>query len=138
MTDVPVLPVVDDLDTGAFFAAAGRGELAVCQCASCGRSLHMPMRWCRHCGTDEVTWRTVRPTGRIHSYSVITHQVHPAFDVPYTVVLVDLDDAPEVRLAGRLAGRADLAIGDPMYATFSELGDGAGLPQWHCGIHPDD
>ena len=49
-----------------------------------------------------------------------------------------IPDAPEVRLAGRLDGRVDVAIGDPVHATFTELGDGAALPQWHHGIHPDD
>jgi uncharacterized protein len=138
MTDVPLAPVTDDLDTGEFFAAAGRGELAVCECATCGHTLHMPMRWCHRCGTGTVVWRSVAPTGRIHSYSVITHQIHPAFPVPYTVVLVDLDEAPGVRLAGRLGGRADVAIGDPVYATFASLGEGYGLPEWHHGIYPDD
>jgi uncharacterized protein len=143
---VPVIPVVDDLDTGEFFRAAGRGELAVCECASCGHALHMPLRWCHRCDTDEVVWRRVAPTGRIHSYSVITHQIHADFPVPYTVLLIDLDDAPQVRLIGRLAGRPQIAIGDPVCATFLSLADsaaqadgaGAGLPIWHHGIHPED
>jgi DUF35 OB-fold domain, acyl-CoA-associated len=58
----------------------------------------------------------------------VEHQVHPAYPVPYTVVLVQLDDVA-ARLIGRLPGRPDLAPGQPMQVWFEEL-DGAVLPQW--------
>lgn len=131
MSDLPVVPFTGDLDTGGFFAAAGRGELAVCVCANCGRILHMPMHWCRFCASDETRWQQVAPTGKVYSHTVVAHQVHPGFPVPYTVLLIELDDAPEVRLIGRLDGAPDVAIGDPVCATFQPVGDDAGLPQWH-------
>ena len=126
-----VRPVTADLDTGGFFAAAGRGELAVCECAVCGRALHMPRRWCHHCRQGEIRWRAVRPSGTVHSFTVVAHQVHPDFPVPYTIVLVDLDDAPGVRLAGRLEGRPEIRIGDRVDAGFRPLDDGTALPEWH-------
>jgi len=129
----PVVPMTEDLDTGEFFSAAGRGELVVCTCRSCGRVLHMPRRWCHHCASDQVEWRKVRPAGTVYSASVVTHQIHPSFPVPYTVVLVDLDDAPGVRLVGRIDGRPDLSIGDPVHARLVSLPTGGGLPEWHVG-----
>lgn len=127
-----MLPVTDDLDTGEFFAAAGRGVLVVCTCASCGRALHMPRRWCHHCGTGDVHWREVAPTGSVYSFSVIAHQIHPDYPAPYTVLLIDLDDAPGVRLVGYLPGRVGVSIGDPVRARFVSIGGGAGLPVWEC------
>jgi uncharacterized OB-fold protein len=132
-----VRPVTDDLDTGEFFAAAGRGALVVCECATCGRVLHMPRRWCHHCAAGEVRWREVRPAGTVYSFSVVAHQIHPDFPVPYTVVLIDLDDAPGTRLVGRIEGRPPLAIGDAVNARFIPFSDGTALPEWRVGTHPD-
>jgi uncharacterized OB-fold protein len=50
--------------------------------------------------------------------------------VPYTIVLVDLDDAPGVRLLGHLPGSPDLRVGMPMQVRFEERPDGATLPNW--------
>lgn len=133
----PVAPVTDDLDTGGFFAAAGRGELALCECGVCGHVLHMPRRFCRDCGSEQPRWRGVAANGTVYSWSVVAHQIHPDFPVPYTVVLVDLDDAPGVRLIGRLDGRPEVTIGDPVHARFVPLDDGTGLPVWELGAPSD-
>lgn len=131
MSELPVVPFTEDHDTAGFFAAAGRGELALCVCANCERVLHMPMPWCRHCKSGETRWDSVRPTGKIYSHTLVTHQVHPGFPVPHTLLLIELDDAPQVRLVGRLDGAPDVAIGDAVRATFRSVDERAGLPQWH-------
>jgi uncharacterized OB-fold protein len=65
---------------------------------------------------------------------VVAHQVHPAYPVPYTVVLVDLDALPGTRLVGHLPGEHDLAVGMPLEVWFDELGEIGGrrvvVPQW--------
>ncbi len=65
----------------------------------------------------------------MYSWTVVEHQVHPAFPTPYTVVLVQLDDAP-ARMVGSLAGSADLIEGQPMEVWFETLDDGVVVPQW--------
>lgn len=133
MTDTPdvgpVLPVVDDVDTGEFFAAAARGELMARVCGSCGRDLHLPRENCPRCGAFSRQWRVVPPTGTLYSWTVVEHQVHPAYPTPYTVVLVEVDGTDGVRLLGRLPGRPRLAIGEPMKVWFEDV-DGVVLPQW--------
>ena len=56
--------------------------------------------------------------------------MHPAYPVPYTIVLVELDDHPSVRFVGFLPGAADLADGQAMRVRFEELDDGIVVPQW--------
>ena len=132
MTDpqaAPLLPVTDDVDTGEFFAAAARGELAIRLCGECRVDLHLPRENCPRCGAFTREWRTVAPTGTLYSWTVVEHQVHPAYPGPYTVVLVELDDAKDVRLLGRIDGRPALEIGQPMQAWFEQIGD-VTLPQW--------
>jgi len=123
-------PVVDDHDTGGFFEAAARGELVVRACANCATVLHVPRAYCRTCGSWDGEWRVVGRTGTLHSWTVADHQVHPAYPVPYTIVLVDRDDVPGVRLLGHLDGAPELTIGMPMRVRFDELADGVVLPNW--------
>jgi hypothetical protein len=75
-------------------------------------------------------WRQVSGVGRLYSWTIVEHQVHPAYATPYTVVLVSLVEHPEVRLLGSLPGRARLALDQPMEVWFQDLSDGVTLPQW--------
>jgi uncharacterized protein len=128
------LPVVDDHDTAGFWTAANAGAVAVCVCSECGAVLHLPRSCCDQCRSFSVEWQPVRPHGRLHSWAVVEFQVHPAFPVPYTIVLVELDDVPEVRLAGHLPGRPALEANLPMRADFvpvvSADGSVTTLVQW--------
>ncbi len=58
------------------------------------------------------------------------HQVNPAYPVPYTIVVIALDDAPDVRLIGSLKGAVPLKAGQPMQVFFDETSSSTGLPQW--------
>jgi uncharacterized OB-fold protein len=124
------LPVIDDPDTGGFFAAAVRGELALCACTACGAVLHLPRAYCSSCGSWATTWRPVAGRGRLYSWTTVEHQVHPAFPVPYTVVLVDLADEPGARLLGWLPGRPELEAGMEMRAVFESVTDDTTVVQW--------
>jgi uncharacterized OB-fold protein len=130
MIELPqrVLPVVDDLDTAGFFEAARRHELAIRVCEGCGAVLHVPRAYCHTCGSWVGRWQVVDGRGRVYSWTTVEHQVHPAYPVPYTVVLVQLDDVP-ARLLGYLPGSPELVDGQPMEVWFEEL-DGVVLPQW--------
>lgn len=123
-------PCVDDPDTGGFFAAAARGELAVRACQGCGTVLHLPKAFCHGCGSWETSWRVVQPSGTLWSWTTTERQLNPAFEPPYTVVMVELDDAPGARLAGYLPGRPDLRVGMPMRAAFEVLEEDTTLVQW--------
>jgi uncharacterized protein len=125
-----LLPVQDDVDTAGFWEAARRHELAVCACEDCGTVLHMPRARCRACGSWRVAWRALSGRGRLYSWTTVEHQVHPAYPAPYTLVLVEPEDAPEARFVGSLPGRPPLNAGQPMRVWFEDVADGVVLPQW--------
>jgi hypothetical protein len=125
-----LLPETDDIDTMGFWEGTRRGELRVLECTSCSALLHMPRAYCYECGSWDNHWKTISNLGRLHSWTVIDHQVHPDFPTPYTVVLVDLDGAPGARLVGYLEGAPQLAIGQAMQARFEVLTDEVTLAQW--------
>ena len=130
-------PVTDDPDSAGFWAAAQRGELVLRVCADCGRVLHLPKAFCHGCRGWNTGWRATPGRGRLYSLTVVEHQVHPAFPVPYTIVLVELDGSGGARLLGRLPGRHDLEIGTPMRVRFEDLRDGTVLPQWEPEWEPE-
>jgi uncharacterized OB-fold protein len=125
-----IVPFTEDRETGEFFAAAAEERLVYRACNACDRGIHPPTEHCPHCGGWDTAWRQAKGTGRLHSWSVVTHQVHPAFPTPYTLVVVALDDAPDVRLMGRLDGAPRLSEGLPMQVWFETLAPGVVVPQW--------
>ena len=103
-------------------------------CNGCDAVLHMPKAYCHHCNSWDGRWQDVAGTGTVYSWTVVEHQVHPAFPVPYTVVLVELDDYPQARLIGQLAGKRDLQVGQHLEVWFEELANGVAIPNWRlCG-----
>ncbi len=124
------LPVVDDEETGGFWAAAAEHRLVVRTCNSCAATLHLPKSYCHHCGSWDVGWRDVRPTGSIYSWTVLQHSIHEAFPAPCTVVLVQLDEDPSVRFVGHLPGAPELYDGMPVRVRFEDVEPGVTIPQW--------
>lgn len=130
MPDVPrPVPAPDD-ETAGFFEAARRHQLAIRVCSRCGATLHLPRSWCSRCRAGDTEWRTVSGRARLYSWTAVHQGVHPAFETPYTVVLVELEDHPEVRLAGMLPGEPALEAGMAMDVTFEDLDGDVTLPQF--------
>ena len=125
-----LLPVDDDRDTAGYWEAARRHELAISVCGTCGAPLHLPRAYCSRCNSWNAIWKTVTGRGHVYSWTTVEHQVHPAYPVPYTIVLVELDDMPGVRLVGHLPGTAPVTEGQAMQVWFMPVDDDVVLPQW--------
>jgi uncharacterized OB-fold protein len=114
------------------------GTLAVQSCASCAALQHPPEEVCHACGATSFTTTVLAPRGVVHSYTVAHYAAHRSLAdaVPYAVVLVALDDAPDVRVIGNLVGAepSQARIGLPVEAVWEErvVDDGTviRLPQW--------
>ncbi len=128
------LPAVDAFNRDWFTS----GRIAVQECSACGALQHPPEEICAACGDMAFTSRTLAPTGTVHSYTIVHHAANGALapSIPYAVVLVALDDAPEVRVVGNLLDAAveDVVIGLPVEAVWEERstddGETIRLPQW--------
>ncbi len=125
-----IRPVDYDRDTGPFFEAAREHRLIYRHCGDCGRGAQVPTATCRHCGSTATEWREASGKGALYSWTTVMNPVHPAYPVPYTIVVVCLDDAPDVRLIGRIDGVPELRAGQAMKLWFEDLGEGQALPQW--------
>lgn len=130
MTAEPILPVTSDHDTAAFFSAAADNRLVYRACQDCDASLHPPTRHCPYCGGWNTGWKDSDGKATLYSWSTAAHSVHPAYPAPYTVAVVTLDEAPDVRFVTNLPGTPDLVAGQPMTLWFETVEDGIVLPQW--------
>jgi uncharacterized OB-fold protein len=77
-----------------FFSAAREGRLVVQRCRKCGRRRFPPREICSHCLARDAEWVPSSGRGTVLSYNVMHQVYHPGFaaDVPYAVVLVELED----------------------------------------------
>ena len=131
--EVMPLPSVTD-DTRPFWDACRRRELVVQRCTGCGAFRHPPSPVCWRCRRFPHEWARVSGRGTVFSFAV----GHRAFmaelteHVPYTVVVVALDDAPGVRLVSNLIGpRAEEArIGLPVEVAFEEVAPEVLVPRF--------
>ncbi|MCI3241222.1 Zn-ribbon domain-containing OB-fold protein [Streptomyces spinosisporus] len=133
-----MLSPVTDADGAPFWEYARRGELRVQACASCGELRFPPRPCCPHCQSFASEWRRVSGQGRIWSYVVPHPPLLPDYaeQAPYNVVVVELAEAPRIRLVGNLVAQAGarldsvpperIRIGARVQVVFHE----GGLPQW--------
>ncbi|MGW1953928.1 Zn-ribbon domain-containing OB-fold protein [Streptomyces sp. NPDC001920] len=133
-----MLSPVTDPDGAPFWRYAAQGELRVQTCADCGEPRFPPRPCCPHCQSFAGAWRRTSGQGRVWSYVVPHPPLLPRYAerAPYNVVVVELTDAPRIRLVGNLVTGPDapldslapdrIRIGAKVQAVF----DTTGLVRW--------
>jgi hypothetical protein len=116
----PGAVVVADRETEAFWAAAHAGRFVIQRCRSCGARSFPPVGMCRRCHALDLDWTEAPTEWTVQSWIVVHHPIFPhlAGEIPYTVVLAELDDG--ARILARwidddppsAGGAVRLAIGD--------------------------
>ncbi|QNP75919.1 OB-fold domain-containing protein [Streptomyces roseirectus] len=133
-----MLTPLHDTDGAPFWEYAAQGELRVQTCARCAEPRFPPRPCCPNCRSFASDWRLTSGRGRIWSYVLPHPPLLPdyAAQAPYNVVLVELDDAPRVRLVGNVVTHpgAPLNSLDPnrirIGARVQAVFPADGLPQW--------
>lgn len=122
---------VPDIDSRPYWDAALAGELTVQRCTSCNKGCFPPRAGiCARCGGDLV-WTPVARTGKVYSWVGVDRVIHEwqADLIPYTVVVLELDDASGARIECLyLDDRADLSLGAACEIQFKYAGPG-GVPR---------
>jgi uncharacterized protein len=82
-----------DPRTEPFWEAARQDKLVCPQCTNCGTFRLPPSAYCFNCQTREVRWVELPGTGKIVSFTIVRHALHPGFAeaCPYVSGVVDLD-----------------------------------------------
>ncbi|BCK70539.1 hypothetical protein Srufu_044920 [Streptomyces libani subsp. rufus] len=136
-----LLPVPDD-DGAPFWEYAARGELRIQACADCDALRFPPRPCCPQCRSFNARWQRMSGRGRIWSYVLPHPPLLPAYaEQPgYNAIIVELAEAPGIRLVGNLVTAADaplnsvdparLRIGAPVKAVFQAMPGGVTVPRW--------
>ena len=103
-----------------FWDGVAEGSFALQLCKECGKHQFPPGPTCWRCGGDDLEWHALEGEirGTVYTWTVV-HRSFMEFkdQVPYTVVIADLDAIPEVRILARLMDEGDgkpSAIGAPV------------------------
>jgi uncharacterized OB-fold protein len=117
-------------DSIQFWAACNDGRLTLSRCRECHTTFYYPRLACPQCGAGEVEPVASAGRGKVYSYSHVHMSFYGHFwdaELPYTVVLVDLDEGP--RMLSRLIGddRSSVAMGAWVELTFETV-EGQKLP----------
>lgn len=124
-------------DDAPFWEGVRARSLRLPWCGKCSRHLFPPGPSCPHCGGTQLEWRTLgaHARGRLHSFTIVQRSfLQFADQVPYVAAIVELEQAPGVRMPGNLIGAgADpkrLSLDSPLRLVWAQYANGVVLPQW--------
>lgn len=119
-----LLPAPDRLTQG-WWEATKRHELVIQECVDCRTLRHPPSGTCANCGSERVAWRPMSGRGTLYTYVIVHQTALPRWrdSVPYNIVQVALEEAPEIRLYGNVVefDDAKLKVGLPLEAVFDDV-----------------
>jgi uncharacterized OB-fold protein len=130
VTPKPIPEITEELRP--FFTAAREGRLVVQRCTACGRRRFPPRDICSDCLGRDVEWVPSSGRGRVVSFNVMHQVYHPGFatDVPYAVVLVELEDGGRMLTNVVDCPIERLRVGLPVEVAFERRSDDIVLPQF--------
>ncbi len=120
----------------AFYWNAGAdGVLRMQRCEACGRIQHPPVPRCALCRSEALEIATLSGRGTVEAFTVNEQQWHPAFEPPYVVAIVSIEEDRAVRITTNVIGcEVDAVfIGMPVRVRFEEHGD-----VWLPMFEPDE
>ena len=123
-----------DRDSLPYWAALAEGRLVMPHCLDCGRWTWPPRPICSGCHGDHLAWEAPSGMGEVYSW-VVTHQPYApdlARLVPYTIVLVRLDEQDDILIPGRLVSDVEARQGLRVRAAPEQLTDEIGILNWEA------
>jgi hypothetical protein len=122
----PAPPVV--AETKPFWDGTKAGKLILPRCPRCSFVIWYPRQFCPECGQSPVDWFEASGLGVVYSYTVVRRGEGAYRETPqYTLAIVELQEGPRVLTNIIDCEPAQLAIGLPVKAVFSDAGETAAL-----------
>ena len=108
-----------------FWEGTRRHEFLLQQCRGCGAVQFPPKEVCSSCWSAEFGWTGAAGTGTVYTYTVIYRAGMPAFqdDVPYPIVIVELDEGPRVMSNLVNCDLEQVAVGMPVRMVWEDRTD---------------
>lgn len=133
MTQADAFPYpIPEYGAEPYWEAANEGRLVMQRCRDCNKYRFQPAPYCTFCSSDACEWAPLSGRGRITTWTVVTHPVHPAAiaRVPYVVVEVELAEQSGLRMISNLIDcEIDAITFDaPVKVVFERHPAGQALP----------
>ena len=108
-----------------FWTSGADGRLRFLRCSVCGTWVHPPTPVCPDCLSKDLAPAEVSGRATLATFTVNHQPWIPGFDPPYVFAIVEIDDAPGVRLMTNIVGCEpdDVRIGMPVQLTFEHRED---------------
>lgn len=116
-----------------YWQGCAAGELRLQFCAACTRYQFYPRIICSACGGRELEWRPSSGNGAIATFTVVRRGVSAAYEEPYVVALIDLDEGVRMMSQLHLADVDDprLQVGARVKVAFTPWSDETTVPVFH-------
>jgi uncharacterized OB-fold protein len=116
------LPHIDP-QSRPFWDAARAHELRLPKCDDCGLLRTQFERWCPKCGGQSSTWVKLSGRGKVWSHCTFHRSYFAQFaaELPYQVVLIELEEGP--KLISNIVGASPIlvAVGLSVAAVFEDV-----------------
>ncbi|NQT73109.1 MAG: Zn-ribbon domain-containing OB-fold protein [Chloroflexi bacterium] len=116
-----------DLDNQGYWDAVKNHKLVLQYCTKCNRFIHPPRPMCPTCRSqDTMEWKESSGKGILYSYVMFTSpkMAYPAYELPYAVVLVELEEGVRIVTNTHEIEPDEVQIGLPVEVMFEDLPDG--------------
>ncbi|MGE0580427.1 MAG: Zn-ribbon domain-containing OB-fold protein [Geminicoccaceae bacterium] len=116
-------------ETRPFWDGCSDGELRYQACGDCGTVQPIPRSFCSHCQSRRLDWKRSSAVGTVLSFTVVQRAPTAAFraEVPYAIVLVDVDEGFRLMVNSDAGLQPTLAIGQKVRIGFKDV-EGVKLP----------
>ena len=119
-------------ETQPFWDGCKAHELRIQRCSGCGALRYWGQPMCSRCNSLESEAVKASGRGRIWSYTTTYHGFSRAWKeaVPYTVVVVELDEGPRMTSNLVEADPAEIKVGLPVEVVWDDVTAEVTLPKF--------
>ena len=125
------LPIPDPV-TKPFWDSLKAHAIQLQRCGGCNRFIYYPRAVCPGCLSDDLAWTSVSGYGVVHAFTIPNRHPNRAFQPPYVVALIELDEG--VRVMSNLIDvdptPEAVKIGMPVEIVYDDVADEITLPRF--------
>ncbi len=104
------------------------GELRLQHCSGCGCFQFYPRIMCATCSGRKLEWVVASGRGRVRSFTVVRRAISPAYEAPYVVALIELEEGPTLMSHVVDCAPEEVRVDAPVRVAFERWSETVSLP----------